>query len=170
MNLSETNFPRRLEADGSAEKIREVLAARQIKLSPQGRLEVPMLAWTEALARAIAKARLQGRVRLGFEEIAQKLAAEEKGFAALRQKTPELQQDRISRLLLFSSDGAERLYRHIEQILAEHAPRVLGCRLDMDGKKLGEAVFGKNAAVKVILVEHKDAVSDVLSALIAKEA
>ena len=33
MNLSEITFPRRLEADGSAEKIRAVLAARTEKLS-----------------------------------------------------------------------------------------------------------------------------------------
>ncbi|MBP7763831.1 MAG: hypothetical protein K4445_08350 [Deltaproteobacteria bacterium] len=169
MNLSEITFPRRLEADGSAEKIRAVLAARTEKLSSEGRLEVPVLAWTEALARALARARLQGRIRPGFEEIAEKLAAEKKGIAAVRQKTQRSQQDRISRLLLFSDDGAERLYRHIEQILTAHAPRLLGCRLDMDSPKLSQAVFSKNAAVKVILVEHKDAVSDVLSALIPQE-
>jgi hypothetical protein len=70
---------------------------------------------------------------------------------------------------LFSDDGAERLYRHIEQILTAHAPRLLGCRLDMDSPKQSQAVFSKNAAVKVILVEHKDAGSEVLSALIPQE-
>jgi hypothetical protein len=160
------HFPRQLEAEGLAEKIRQTLTARKTKLWPEGKLEVPVLGISESLTGAIKRARLQRRIRFGFDDIFEKLAAEKKGIDELLQKTKSQQNDRISRLLLFSNDGAERLYRHIEQILIEHHLRILGCYLDIDGKALGQLITGRSAGIKVILVEHKDAVSDVLRALV----
>jgi hypothetical protein len=119
-----------------------------------------------ACAEHKRNARLQRRVRFGFDDIFDKLAAEKKGINELLQKTRSQQKNRISRLLLFSNDGAERLYRHIEQALIEHHLRILGCQLDVDSKKLGQLITGSSAGVKVILVEHKDAVSDVLRSLV----
>ena len=166
MNLSTICFPRQLEADGRAEKIREALATRQTRVGPESKMEVPLLYVSEALIGAIKKALLQRRVRFGFDDIFDKLAAEKKGLDALLQKTNFQQKERISRLLLFSNDGAERLYRHIEQILIEHYPRILGCQLDIDSRKLGQWITGRTAGIKVILVEHKDAVTDVLRTMI----
>jgi hypothetical protein len=166
MNLFDMNFPRQLEVDGSAEKIREALTVRKTRLWPQGKMEVPVLNISETLTGAIKKARLQRRVRFGFDDIFDKLAAEKKGINELLQKTKSQQKNRISRLLLFSNDGAERLYRHIEQALIEHHLRILGCLVDVDSKKLGQLITGSSAGVKVILVEHKDAVSDVLRSLV----
>ncbi len=166
MNLFDINFPRQLEADGSAEKIREALAVRETRLWPEGKMNVPVLNISETLTGAIKKARLQRRVRFGFDDIFDKLAAEKRGIDVLLQKTKSQQQNRISRLLLFSNDGAERLYRHIEQALIEHHLRILGCQLDVDSKKLGQLIAGSSVGVKVILVEHKDAVSDILRSLV----
>ena len=166
MDLSEMRFPRRMEADGSVEKLRGILAARQTRLWPEGGLDVPVLGVSESLIQALKKARMQRRVRFGFDEIVEKLAAEKKGIDELLQKTKSLPSERISRLLLFSNDGAERLYRHIEQIVDEHQLRILGCFVDVDSRKLGEAITGRNASIKVILVEHKYAVADVMRSLI----
>ena len=166
MNLSDTRFPRQLEAAGLAEKIREVLAVRKTMLWPEGKLEVPVLNISESLAGAIRKARMQRRVRSGFDEIFDKLASEKKGIDHLHEQMKSQQNERISRLLLFSNDGAERLYRHIEQALTEHHLRIMGCQLDTDGKTLGQLITGRSVGIKVILVEHKDAVSDVLRALV----
>ncbi len=166
MDLSEMCFPRQMEADGSVGKICEALAVGKARLRPEGNLEVPVLTLSESLTSALKKARMQRRVRFGFDEIVEKLAAEKKGIDELLQKTKSLPNERISRLLLFSNDGAERLYRHIEQILHEHQLRILGCLVDVDSRKLGEAITGRNASIKVILVEHKDAVADVLRSLI----
>lgn len=170
MNLSDIHFPRQLEADGSTEKIREALAARKTKLWPEGKMEVSLLDISESLTGALKKARMQRRIRFGFDDIMDKLAAEKKGIDELLQKTKSQQNKRISRLLLFSNDGAERLYRHIEQTLTEHHLRILGCQLDVDGKKLGQLITGSSAGIKVILVEHKDAVSDVLRAIAGQDA
>ncbi len=166
MNLSTIRFPRPLEAEGSAEKIRQALETRKTRLWPEGKIEVPVRNISEALIGAIKRARLQRRVRFGFDDIFDKLAAEKKGIDELLQRMKSQQKDRISRLLLFSNDGAERLYRHIEQALVEHHLRILGCQLDVDSIKLGQLITGRSAGIKVILVEHKDAVSDVLRALV----
>lgn len=165
MNLKNVNFPRQLEADGSAEKIRLALAARKTKLWPEGNMEVPVLNLSESLVEALKRARLQRRIRFGFDDIFDKLAAEKKGIDEMLQKNKSQQNHRVSRLLLFSSDGAERLYRHIEQILTEHSLRILGCQMDIDSKAMGQLLAAGSAGIKVILVEHKDAVSDVLRAL-----
>lgn len=169
MNLNNMNFPRQLEADGSAEKIREALAVRQTRLGAEGQMEVPVLGVSKTLVEAMKRARMQRRVRFGFDDIFDKLAAEKKGIDELLQKTKSPQQDRISRLLLFSNDGVERLYRHIEQTLTEHHFRILGCQLDIDSKSLGQLITGRSAVIKVILLEHKDAVSDVLRALVESD-
>ncbi|MRR15958.1 MAG: hypothetical protein EG826_05835 [Deltaproteobacteria bacterium] len=166
MDLSEMRFPRQLEADGSAEKIREALTVLKTRLRPGGGLEVPVLPVTESLVNALKKARLQRRIRFGYDEIMEKLAAEKKGIDEVLQKTKSPQTERLSRLLLFSNDGAGRLYRHIEQTLMEHRLRILGCELDIESTNLGPAITGGRAGIKVMLVEHKDAVADVLRAII----
>lgn len=166
MNLSDMHFPRQLEADGSTDTIRAALARQLVRLGPEGVLKVPLLTFNKSLETAIRKARLQRRVRLGLDDILEKLAAEKKGIDELQQKTAAPHQDRISRLLLFSDDGAERLYHNIENTLIEHSPRILGCMLNIKGGEIGQIITGKSIAVKVILIEHKDAVSDILRALI----
>lgn len=169
MELSSIAFPRQLEADGSVEKIRSVLSVRKTRLWTEGKLEVPVLNISESMISAMKNARIQRRVRFGLDDIFDRLAAEKKGIDHLHNQTKSKQNERISRLLLFSNDGAERFYRHIEQILTEHSQRILGCRLDVDGRTLGQLITGRNAGIKVILVEHKDAVSDVLRALAESE-
>ncbi len=57
MNLKNMNFPRQLEADGSAEKIREVLAVLQTRLGAEGKIEVPVLDASKTLVDAIKRAR-----------------------------------------------------------------------------------------------------------------
>jgi hypothetical protein len=167
MNISEMRFPRQLEADGSAEGIRGELMARTSRLWPEGEIDVPVITLSEPMKIALKKARLRSRIRFGFEPILQKLAGEKKGISAVREQTDAPYGDRISRLLLFSNDGAERFYRHIEQILQEHAPRLLGCLLDIDGAALGELFTGKGSVIKIVMAEHKDVVSDVLRALVS---
>ena len=167
MNIADMRFPRQLEADGSAERIRGGLMACTSKLWSGGTIEVSVITLSKPMKTALKQARLQGRVRFGFEAILQKLAGEKKGITNVREQTDALYGDRISRLLLFSNDGAERFYRHIEQILEVHRPRLLGCLLDIDGTALGELFTGKGGSIKIIMAEHKDVVSDVLRAFVS---
>ncbi|MBW2558130.1 MAG: hypothetical protein JRD69_04735 [Deltaproteobacteria bacterium] len=169
MNISEMRFPRQLEADGSVERIRGELMARTSKLWAGGTIDVPVISLSEPMKTALKNARLQGRIRFGFEPILQKLIGEKKGITAVREQTDTPYGDRISRLLLFSNDGAERFYRHIEPVLEAHAPRLLGCFLDIDGAALGELFTGKGGSIKIIMAEHKDVVADVLRSLLSSK-
>ncbi|HEX7534481.1 MAG TPA: hypothetical protein VF343_04420 [Syntrophales bacterium] len=167
MNLSDIRFPRQLEADGNAETIRQALMARTVKLWPGGHLDVSMITMSDPLKKALQKARLRGQIRCGYEAIFDKLESEKKGIANVRGRQGVQYGDRVSRLLLFSNDGAERLYRHIEQLLQAHAPRLLGCLLNIDGIALGNIIAGKDRKIKIVMAEHKEAVSDILRAIIA---
>jgi hypothetical protein len=167
MNLSDIRFPRQLEADNNAETIRRALMDRTVKLWPGGQLDVSMIMMSDPLKKALQKARLKGQIRCGFEAIVDKLENERKGIANVRERQGAPYGDRVSRLLLFSNDGAERLYRHIEHLLQAHAPRLLGCLLDIDGIALGNLITGKDRKIKLVMAEHKEVVSEILRAIIA---
>jgi hypothetical protein len=106
-------------------------------------------------------------LRCGFEDVAAKLETERKGIAGVRERSNAPYGNRISRLLLFSSDGAERLYRHIEQILKLHSLRLVGCLLDIESDVFGRLITGRESRIKIVMVEHKDSVCEILRALIA---
>jgi len=167
MNLSDMRFPRQLEAEGSVEIIRRELMARTTRLWTGSNIDVPLITLSEPLKIALKKARLQGRIRFGFEPIFEKLASEKRGIDNVRRQTDAPYGERVSRLLLFSNDGAERFYRHIEQVMQAHAPRLLGCLLNINGADLGELFTGEGGVIKIIMAEHKDGVSDVLRALVS---
>jgi hypothetical protein len=170
LNILDLPFPRDLEADGSATAIRRLLSARTAKLWPGGKLEVPVVSMGVSLEQALLKARHKGQIRCGFEAISERLELEKKGIMNVRKQSAAPYGNRISRLILFSDDGAERLYRHIEQLLQEHSPRVLGCLLDVDSTDLGNLLVGEGRQLKALMAEHKAAVSELLRAIMAGPA
>lgn len=165
MNLLQMRLPRQLEADGADEIIRRQLAAHTTKLWARSAVDVPVIALTDPLKKALQTARLQGRIRYGIDPIFAKLAGEKKGIANIRERG-DAYGDRISRLLLFSNDGAERFYRRIEQAIEAHTPRLLGCLLDIDGDALGRLITGKEGIIKIMMAEHKDVVAGILRAVV----
>jgi len=166
LNLSNIHLPRELEADDSATAIRRILSARTVKIWTRGTQEAAVIEMTDPLKQALVKARLKGQIRCGFEAIREKLASEKKGIMNIRKQGIAPYGNRISRLILFSDDGAERLYRHIEQLMENHSPRVLGCLLKIDSSVLGRVITGKDRQIKVLMAEHKEAVSELLRAMI----
>jgi hypothetical protein len=162
MNLSDIRFPRQLEADETAETIRKALMARTVKLWPGGTLDVARITMDDPLKKVLRTARLKGQICFGFEAIFDRLESERKGIMNVRERRRAPYGDRVSRLLLFSNDGAERFYRHIEFLLQAHAPRLLGCLLDIDGCALGNLLTGKDRQIKLVMAEHKDVVSETL--------
>lgn len=124
-----------------------------------------MLALTGPLEAALRAALGRGQLRRGLEAADEALEAERRGLAAVARRTGREHGDRVSRLCLVTSDGAERFYRHVERRLVTHAPRLLGCLLEADGVTLGKILYGRDTAVKLVLADHKDAVSTILRAL-----
>ena len=167
MNLADIRFPRELETDNTAETIRIALLSNTVKLRPDSDFVVSRVEMAIPLKIALRQAMLRGQIRCGFDAIAGKLESERMGIASVRERTDAPYGKRISRLLLFSNDGAGRLYRHIEQILKAHSPRLLGCLINMDSNDFGNLITGKDSKIKIVMVEYKYAVCDILRAIIA---
>jgi len=165
MNLSDIRLPRELEADGTADSIRQVLEVRTVYLWPGGSLSISVIAASEVLRKVLRRASLNGHVRWGLEAISEKLKEEEKGIAHLRESRGLPTGHRVSRLLLVSNDGAERFYRDIERLLRAHVPRLFGCMVDIDGNELGNLVSSREKQVKVVMADHKSVVADILKAI-----
>jgi hypothetical protein len=160
-----TALPREIEADPGHEAIRAQLAAPDRLLWRGGQARVPVLPLSPTVAAALAAAAGAGHLVLGFERVAKALAAETHGLALVAGRGGSTRRARISRLLLLSDDGAERLYRHAEGLMVAHAPRVLVAVLAADAAALGHATAARDAAVKVVLVKHKQAVAALMRAL-----
>jgi hypothetical protein len=165
LNFADIHLPRELEADAGAAEIRRRLSARTVKLWAGGTHEAIVMPMSDPLKQALARARLKGHLRCGLEAIRERLGSEKKGIMNARKPGGASEGNRISRLILFSDDGAERLYRHIEQLIQDHSPRVLGCLLNIDSHGLGKLITGQDRRVKVLMVEHKEAVSELLRAV-----
>ena len=166
--MMQLRFPRLLETDHTDEKIRQALMARTEKIWSRGDIEVPVLGLSDALQKAIRDANFRGMIRCGYEGIVEQLEKERKGIAKVQRVATGQDSGRISRLILFSNDGAERFYRNIEQLLKAMAPRLLGCKLDVDSGMLGHAVTGRESLMKVVMAEHKHAVAGILKAMAAE--
>lgn len=168
MNLSDMKFPRHLEADYGADAIRRALAERTRRLWSGGEVDVPLIAMSDPLKKALQAAVLKGRVRWGFEGALQKLNSEKAGIADAGKRSGVSPGERISRLILVSDDGAERFYRHVEQLLRSHAPRLLVCSLETDSGVLGRLITGQDRQIKLVMADHKDAVSEILRAILGE--
>ncbi len=165
MNLNQIRLPRELEADHTADTIIRVLSENTVRLWSRGDMEVPVITLNGALKKALQNAGNRRLIRCGFEAVSEKLEQERAGIAKITDLQDSNRINRISRLILFSNDGADRLYRHIEQLIKSHAPRLLGCMLAADSAVLGVLVNGRESRVKVALLEHKKIVSEILRAI-----
>lgn len=168
MNLADARFPRHLEAEYGADAIRRVLTERTRRLWAGGDSDVPLIAMNDPLKKALFAAVLKGRMRCGFEAAVQKLNNEKAGITHAGERSHVSPGMRISRLILLSNDGADRFYRHVEQLVRAHAPRLLVCILDADSVVLGRVVTGQDREIKLVMAEHKDAASEILRAILGE--
>jgi hypothetical protein len=158
-------FPRDIEADPCAPALRARLDADAAPLWANGTAPAPRLRATAALVASLERLAREGALVLGLEAAQAALDSEEAGLAALAARERKARAERISRVLLLASDGAERFYRAAESLTRAHATRLLTCRLDMPAETLGRHVLGRPASVKAVLVQRKGAVSAVLRAI-----
>jgi hypothetical protein len=158
-------LPREIEADPCAATLRHRLAANAVPLWRESATIVPVMPASHALAAVLAGAARDGTLVLGLEAAGAALDREELGLAARASREGGARVERISRVLLLASDGAERFYRAADRVTRRHAGRLLTCRLDLAAASLGRAALGRPAAVKAVLVQRKPAVVAVLRAL-----
>jgi hypothetical protein len=160
-------LPKGVVADPRHEAVLKLLAEHAGLLWEGGRNRVPMLALSPALAAVLRSALTAGLACQGLELIADKLAAEQKGLDAVSKKSPGgPQQARISRVLFLANDGSTRFYRDADALLSRYGSRLLGCRLDLPGEALGNALLGSPKLVRSVLVLDKEAAAAALLALV----
>jgi hypothetical protein len=161
-------LPRKVEDERVAAHLASKLEARAQLLWAGGRLRVPQVDVVPGLEAALKSSFSAGRIVRGLEGAARKLTAEQKGLKRVDRKTGVERGGRVSRLLVVANDGSENFYRSVESLLLRHAPRVLALRLSVDERAFGQLLFGPDQVARLVLVEHKDAVSAVLLALAAR--
>jgi len=140
-------------------------AARAEPLWSGGSPRVPRLELTPELEDALRSAQSGRRLIRGLERATEALQAQQHGLAAVDSRTGVARQQRVSRALILADDGAERFYRQVDQLLTRHTPRVAALRLRLDQHALGEAFFGGQQVARLLLVDHKEAVSRVLASV-----
>jgi hypothetical protein len=158
-------LPRVLEADPIAARLHRLLADRARPLWSGSDTSIAELRLGPALEAALRHAHAEGRLVRGLESAARALDAEERGLRLADRRAAAPRGARVSRLLLLTSDGAERFYRQVEAQLRRHGARVLAVRLDADAARLGALLFGPERRARLVLLEHKDAVVAALRAL-----
>lgn len=158
-------LPKRVEADPRAAGLVAGLRGRARLLWPGGVLEVATVGRSEAVASALLEAQRAGRLVRGLEAAEAQLEAEARGMGLVDRTLGAARGERISRLLVLADDGAERFYRRVESLLRRHGARVLALRLERDATELGALLFGEGRVARLVLLEHKEAVSALLLAL-----
>ena len=158
-------LPKQVEEETDAARFVRELEARAKPLWAGGELRVAELGLPSGLRTALKSVYSAGRIVRGYEDAERALAAEARGLIHVDRKTGVARGARVSRLLILADDGAERLYRNVESLLGKHAPRLLALRVAANEVALGEMIFGNGHVARVLLVEHKDAVSSVLLAV-----
>jgi hypothetical protein len=158
-------LPKLVESDPRGPQLLDSLKAHTQPLWRESEISIPAAVMTTELAEALRKAYASGQVIRGLENAERALAVEERGLQMADRKTGAPRGDRVSRLIILANDGAERFYRNVETMLHRHGPRVLAVRLETDAGGLGELLFGPGRIARLVMLEHKQAVGDVLLAM-----
>jgi hypothetical protein len=165
-DLRALRLPKLVEADPRGQELHRVLTAHARPLWAEGKIQVPMVASSATLAEALRTSHRAGQLVRGLEGAERRLAAEDRGLGLVDRQSGVLRGARVSRLLVLADDGAERFYRQVEKLLRQQGPRVLALRLDVNAETLGQMLFGPGRRAVLLLLDHKEAVSAVLLALV----
>jgi len=161
MNIQSLRLPKFVESDPRGTALLQSLNehARPIRTGSEISVSVAKF---EGIESAVQSAHRAGRVVRGLESAERTLAAEERGLNLADQSSGVKRGGRVSRLLLLADDGSDGFYRQVENLLRRHAPRVLAIRLDVDAAGLGEPLFGAGRTTRLLMIQHKEAVVEVL--------
>ena len=158
-------LPRLVESDPRGPQVLHMLTAHTRLLWKEGEIEVTIATLSSELETALRNAHNAGQAVRGLESAERRLALEERGLRLADKKSSVQRGERVSRLLVLSDDGAERFYRKVESLLRRHGPRVLAILLEVDAATLGELLFGQGRLARLLMLEHKEAISSVLLAM-----
>lgn len=161
MDIQSLRLPRLVEADPRGAALLKNLIERSRPIRSDSEIYVPV-AQLEGLETVLQSVHGAGRVVRGLETSERMLAAEERGLRMADQSSGVKRGGRVSRLLLLANDGSDGFYRQVENLLTRHGPRVLAIRLDVDAAGLGAPLFGPERTTRLLMIQHKEAVVEVL--------
>lgn len=165
-----SRWPRILIEQGAADSLAARWAASRSAASAAGRPAFAHHPLTPELSSALFEARRSRRLVRGLEAAEEALEAQALGVRRVASDagpgaaSPPAA-DRISRLLLISSDGSGRFYRNIHALMRKYGAMLEVLLVTCDELELGAAAFGKGQRARALLVEHKEAVVRVLDGL-----
>lgn len=159
-------LPRKVELDPRYAKLSHLLIQNCKPLWAKSTIQISQLAFSEKLETALLAVQGYKHLEPGLEQIDQRLGNEKKGLTALLQKQGTSSSLRISRLLIVANDGSERFYRACESTLIKNGDRLRLLRVDVPSERMVEKLFGRDRAVKALLVSDRDAVTQVLLSLV----
>jgi hypothetical protein len=161
VSIQSIRLPKLVESDPRGAALLQNLIDRAQPIRADSEISVPV-AQFDGLKSALKSAHRAGRVVRGLKTAAQTLATEEHGLRLVDQNSGVKRGERVSRLLLLANDGSDGFYRKVENLLRRHAPRVLAIRLDVDAAGLGAPMFGAGRSTRLLMIQHKEAVAEVL--------
>ena len=164
-NILSLRLPRLVEAHPGGQQVLHILTTQTRPLWPQTELEVPMATLSARMGAALRSAHNAGHVVRSLESAERILAAQERGLGLVDRHSGVTRGVRVSRLLVLADDGAERFYRQVERLLRRYGPRVLAVRIYADADALGELLFGTKGRARLLMLNHKEAVSAFLLAM-----
>ncbi|MBN1276040.1 MAG: hypothetical protein JXA35_01010 [Deltaproteobacteria bacterium] len=162
MKTQSLKLPRMIESDPKGRKLLHILTTQTRPLWQGSEFEVFAASLNPVMTAALRNALSTGQVVRSLENAEHILGAEDRGLRLADRRSDIQRGMRISRLLLLADDGAERFYRQVERLLRRHGHRVLAARLDVDAYTLGELLYGPDILVRLIMINHKKAVCEVL--------
>ncbi len=166
MQKIEFHLPRKIEADPRRAEIEAILAQDLKPIWSRGRIPVSHLTPTTAFITCVRNAAGRKQIEKGLDQIEPYLITEKNGLIVTSEKSGTPLAKRVSRLLVFTNDGSERFYRGCETLLFHHGDRVLGIRLDLSSAELGQELYGIEKGLKAFLVVDREAVTEMLLALL----
>ncbi len=159
-------LPKTIENDpNEAGRLHAALRDGARRLWAGGSLSVPTARWSPALAAELDRARREGYLVRGLEQVETALERQARGLSMADARSATERGARVSRLVLVSDDGTERFYRQVERLVMKQSPRLLAIRLEADAGQLAGIVPEASGVVRAVMVEHKDSVVRVLLAL-----
>ena len=154
-------LPRQLEHEGIELDVRVALERDSIDLYCGSDVSIPLLKLNSKLRQHIFYAKSAGALIFGLQDIEDYLVNELQGL-----QNVDSQSDRVSRLLIVTNDGSHRFYRGFEFLQKRQGERLMICRLDVDSGLMGNILGFKDKKVKVVLLNRKKSVMNVLKSLL----
>ena len=158
-------LPKTIEADPRADLLVTMLGEPIQRSWADGTLNLPEAQLSDGLRNALHTALRAGRMVRSLEKAETLLKAEDRGLRMADRKSGASRGGRLSRLLILSADGSERFYRQVASLLKRYEPRVAAVCVTMDARELGRMLFGAEASVRLVMIDHKETVGAVLLAL-----